>query len=206
MSQPRRSARIAAKNESKALPTSFTLIMEPNPQPTLGLSDRDLRRLKQSMPAYRTKPTSMKEIEMELDEYWELNDGSELSIPHPSLCFSSNDSAEKSMTAMNVSQERYRYLLQKSYLLEFFNEDMMDDLREQIETFLVDYEDWTQELEKQMIKAVRNNKHWPISPTDPHTSFPVMSTIRKASTIHNQFVFLYEDVMNIKYLIKNQKK
>ena len=70
----------------------------------------------------------------------------------------------------------------------------------------MDYEDWIQELEKQMVNAVRNNKHWGIYPTEPNTSFPVMSTIRKASKIHNQFVFLYEDVMNIKYLIKNQKK
>ena len=176
MSALRRSSRIASKNTKQKTSTNVV-----------------------------SKPTSMKEIEMELEEYDELNDGSELSIPHPSLCFSSNDSAEKLMATMNVAQERYRYLLQKSYLLEFFNKEMMDDLREQIVTFLVDYEDWTQELEKQMVKAVRNNKHWPISPTESHTSFPVMSTIRKASKIHNQFVFLYEDVMNIERLIKNHQ-
>lgn len=152
-----------------------------------------------------SKPTSMKEVELELEEYDELNDGSELSIPHPSLCFSSSDGAEKLMAAMNVAQERYRYLLQKSYLLEFFNKEMMDDLLEQIETFRMNYEDWTQELEKQMVKAVRNNKHWPISPTDPHTSFPVMSTIRKASKIHNLFVSLCEDLTYIKLFIKKHQ-
>ena len=180
MSQPRRSSRIAARNAAKNTEQMAS---------TNAVS----------------KPTSMKEIEMELDEYWELNDGSEQSITHPSLCFSSNDSAEKLMATMKVTQERYRYLLQKSYLLEFFNEDMMDDLLEQIETFRMDYEDWTQELEKQMVKAVRNNKHWPISPTDPNTSFPVMSTIRKASKIHNLFVSVCEDLTYIKLLIKKHQ-
>ena len=151
-----------------------------------------------------SKPTSMKVIEMEMDEYWELNDGSEQSIPHPSLCFSSKTTANKLMASIKVAQVRYRYLLQKSYLLDFFNKDMMDDLLEQIETFYVDHEDWTLELEKQMTKAVRKNKCWRIDPNDAISTFPVMSMIRKASQIHNLFVSLYEDVTYLNLRIKNR--
>ena len=69
----------------------------------------------------------------------------------------------------------------------------------------MDYEDWIQELEKQMVNAVRNNKHWGIYPTEPNTSFPVMSTIRKASKIHNLFVSVCEDLTYIKLLIKKHQ-
>jgi hypothetical protein len=156
------------------------------------------------VPFCPSKPTRMKDIAMELEEYEDLNDGSEQRKPSPSAFFSSNDSAKKLMAMMKADQQRFRYLLERSYLIDFFSQEMIEDLHEQIETFSVNHDAWTQELEKQMKNAIRYNKYWRIHPDDVVTNFPIMATIRRASETHNLFVSLYEEVTYIKRLIKNR--
>lgn len=178
----RRSSRIASKNTT---------------QPASKNTD--------PVPFRTSKPTRMKDIAMELEEYEELNDGSERSKPLPSACFSSNNSAKTLMEMMKADQQRFRYLLERSYLIDFFSQEMIEDLHEQIETFRMNHDAWTQELEKQMTNSVRYNKYWRIHPDDIVTNFPIMSMIRRSSEIHNLFVSLYEDVAYINRLIKNRQ-
>ena len=179
MSQPRRSARIAAKNESKPLPTSFSVIMEPNPQPTLGLSDRDLQRLKQSMPAYPNESSTM---ETDLLEYEKRLEECHRAAP-------------TMMPTVRAIRELMHFLLWHNKLLDSLSTAQLQELHGWIEAFHTAHEKWNQEFAENMMKAVRSNKGLFIN-MDANSCNPgtVMNVLRFWQELHNEITTTHIDV------------
>ena len=184
MFQPRRSQRIAAKNASK-VPTSFPVIMEPNSQPTLRLSDKDVQSLEQSMPAYPNNPP---EIDAQLWEYEAL-------VEKTRCAQDTTEKLEAIQTQMNFLQSHCR-------LTDFFSASQLKEFHELMQEFHRMHDLWNRGFVANMVDAVRSNMPYYIN-TDPTSFTPgrIMEVLRNEMETHNLFVstpidlqVVYEDI------------
>lgn len=188
MSQPRRSARIAAKNTAfTKAPTSFNVIVQPNPQPMLGLSDKDLQRLEQSMPAYPNNPP---EIDARLWEYEAL--------------FEKTRSAQDTTEKLEAIRAQMNHLQWSDRLTDFFSASQLKELHELMQEFHRMHDLWNRGFVANMADAVRSNMGYYID-TNPKSFNPgrIMEVLRNEMETHNLFVstridveIVYEDIVS----------
>jgi hypothetical protein len=183
--QPRRSARIAAKNASKnastmyVVPTSFSVVTLSNPQPTPGLSDRDLQCLEQSMPAYPNDPP---EIDAQLCEYEKLLEAVRCAAPHM-------------MDTVRAIRKLMSFLLWNTVFLDSLSDAQLQELHGWMRAFHTAHDKWNQEFAENMMNAVRSNKDYFIDmKADAFNPGNVMNVLRHWEPYHNQMTATHIDV------------
>lgn len=174
----RRSARIAAKNASKA-PTSFSVTIQPNPQPTLGLSDNDLQRLQQSMPAYPNESSTM---DTDLLEYEKLLEECRRAAP-------------TMMPTVRAIRELMHFLLWRNKLLDSLSTEQLQELHGWMVDFHTAHEKWNQQFAATMMKAIRSNMGYFIDlKADAYNPGDAMKLLRHWQEDHNEFTSTHIDV------------
>jgi hypothetical protein len=161
------------------VPTLFSVITQSNPQPTPGLSDRDLQRLEQSMPAYPNDPP---EIDTLLQEYQKLLEDVRRAAP-------------TMMPTVRAIQKLMSFLLWNTALLDSLSDAHIQELHEWIKSFHTAQDKWNQEFAENMMKAVRSNKSYFIDmEANAFNPGNVMNILRQWEPNHNEITATHIDV------------
>jgi hypothetical protein len=174
-------AKNASKNASKmyVVPTSFSVVTLSNPQPTQGLSDRDLQHLEQGMPAYPNDPP---EIDAQLCEYEKLLEAVRCAGPDM-------------ISIIRSIRKLMSFLLWNTAFLDSLSDAQIQELHGWMRSFHTVHNDWNQEFAESMMKAVRSNKDAFIDmKADAFNPGDVMNVLRQWESYHNEMTATHIDV------------